>query len=30
MRAVHPYIYNNNEEIIYGNKIKIIEMIYLE
>jgi len=26
MRAVHP-LYNNNEEIRYGNKIKIIKII---
>jgi hypothetical protein len=32
MKAVHPY-YNNNEEIRYENKIKIIKnikMIYLK
>jgi hypothetical protein len=29
MRAVTP-AYNNNEEIRYENKIKIIKMIYIE
>jgi len=29
MRAVSP-CYNNNEEIRYENKIKIIKIIYLE
>jgi hypothetical protein len=30
MRAVNPYAYNNNEEIRYENKIKIIKIIIIK